>query len=142
MKNRRAAHTTQLSDWVTLTFHAVPGVHVSGLTRIQVLEMDEHFSLYMSPINLNPERPAMPISHPAWYAAELAEATGRFYTQGMPEDTKAFKEGVFTAAEFEKQARLAGDEVVRQYAYVLGRFQGGLLFGDTNIGTGCLDDLF
>ena len=27
--------------------------------------MDEHFSLYMSPINLDPEQPAMPISHPS-----------------------------------------------------------------------------
>ena len=31
----------------------------------------------------------MPISHPAGYAGDLARATGRFYTQGMPEDTKA-----------------------------------------------------
>jgi predicted AlkP superfamily phosphohydrolase/phosphomutase len=46
----------------------------------------------------------------------------------MPEDTKAFKGGVFTPAEFEAQAHIAGAEVERQYAYVLGRFQGGLLF--------------
>ena len=32
--------------------------------------------------------PALPISTPGDYAAELARATGRFYTQGMPEDTK------------------------------------------------------
>ena len=70
----------------------------------------------------------MPISHPGSYAGQLAAATGPFYTQGMPEDTKAFKAGVFTAAEFEKQAQIAGDEVVRQYAYVLDRFRDGLLF--------------
>ena len=33
----------------------------------------------------------MPISRPAAFAAQLAQATGgRFYTQGMPEDTKAY----------------------------------------------------
>jgi predicted AlkP superfamily phosphohydrolase/phosphomutase len=70
----------------------------------------------------------MPISHPGSYAGQLAAATGPFYTQGMPEDTKAFKAGVFTAAEFEKQARIAGAEVERQYGYVLNAFQDGLLF--------------
>ena len=35
----------------------------------------------------------MPISAPGDYAAELAAATGRFYTQGMPEDTKGLKTG-------------------------------------------------
>jgi predicted AlkP superfamily phosphohydrolase/phosphomutase len=72
--------------------------------------------------------PAMPISTPDSFASELAAATGRFYTQGMPEDTKAFKEGVFTPEEFERQARLAGEEVERQYGYVLDRFEDGLLF--------------
>jgi predicted AlkP superfamily phosphohydrolase/phosphomutase len=70
----------------------------------------------------------MPISTPKSFAAQLARATGRFYTQGMPEDTKAFKEGVFSADEFVAQSRLAGEEVQRQYAYVLDRFDDGLLF--------------
>jgi predicted AlkP superfamily phosphohydrolase/phosphomutase len=86
------------------------------------------FGMYVTPLNLDPMSPAMPISTPESFAAELAAATGRFYTQGMPEDTKAFKEGVFTPAEFEKQAHLAGEEVERQYAYVLDRFEDGLLF--------------
>ena len=41
------------------------------------------------PINLDPVAPALPVSVPDGYAAELAAATGRFYTQGMPEDTKS-----------------------------------------------------
>ena len=65
----------------------------------------------------------MPVSHPAEYAADLAQATGRFYTQGMPEDTKALKTGVLTDAEFLAQARIAGDENRRQYHYVLDRFE-------------------
>ena len=62
------------------------------------------------------------------YAAELAEATGRFYTQGMPEDTKGLKTGVLTDAEFLAQARIAGEENLRQYDYVLDQFTDGLLF--------------
>ena len=50
------------------------------------------------------------MSSPGAYAADLARATGRFYTQGMPEDTKGLKTGVLTAAEFLQQARIAADE--------------------------------
>ena len=46
----------------------------------------------------------------------------------MPEDTKGLKTGVLTPAEFLAQARIAGDEVRRQYAYVLDRFHDGFLF--------------
>ncbi len=44
----------RLSDWVTLRFRAAPGIAVSGITRLLVIEMDDHFSLYMSPINIDP----------------------------------------------------------------------------------------
>ena len=93
----------QLSDWLTLTFNAAPGVHVSGMTRIQVLEMGEHFSLYVSPINLDPERPAMPISHPAYYATYLAKRIGSYATLGLAEDTWALNEGVTSEATFLQQ---------------------------------------
>jgi predicted AlkP superfamily phosphohydrolase/phosphomutase len=82
----------------------------------------------VSPLNIDPEAPALPISTPDSYAAELARASGRFYTQGMPEDTKALNEGVFTREEFLTQARLAGEEVIGQYRSVLADFRSGLLF--------------
>ena len=93
----------QLSDWIRLTFRAVPGVNVSGMTRIQVLEMGEHFSLYVSPINLDPERPAMPISHPSYYATYLAKRIGPYSTLGLAEDTWALNEGVTSERTFLQQ---------------------------------------
>ena len=66
-----------LSDWVTLTFHAAPGVDGQRHRRgCSCTEMDEHFSLYVSPINIDPEQPAMPISHPSYYATYLAKKIG------------------------------------------------------------------
>ena len=50
----------------------------------------------MSPLNFDPMAPALPISTPASFAAELARATGRYYTQGMPENTGALSAGVFS----------------------------------------------
>ena len=116
------------TDWVPISLPLVPTQSVAVIARFYLKEVRPGFGLYVTPLNLDPMGPVMPISTPASYAAELAAATGRFYTQGMPEDTKAFKEGVFTQAEFEAQAHMAGEEVERQYGYVLDRFRGGLLF--------------
>jgi hypothetical protein len=93
----------QLSEWVTLTFRAAPGIKVTGITRLLVTDLDEHFSLYMSPINLDPEKPAMPISHPSYYATYLAKRVGAFSTLGLAEDTWALNEGVTDDGTFLKQ---------------------------------------
>jgi predicted AlkP superfamily phosphohydrolase/phosphomutase len=84
----------QLTDWVSLPFRAAPGVTVHGISRLLVTELDEHVSLYLSPINLDPERPAMPISHPSFYATYLAKRVGPFATLGLAEDTSALNDGV------------------------------------------------
>ena len=56
----------RLSEWLTVRFHAAPGIVVTGICRLLVTELDEHVSLYMTPINLDPDKPAMPISHPSY----------------------------------------------------------------------------
>lgn len=116
------------SDWLPVSFSLAPTQSLGGEVRFFLKGLDPFFELYASPVNIDPMDPAMPVSHPDSYAAELAEATGRFYTQGMPEDTKGLKTGVLTDAEFLTQARLAADENRRQYRYVLDRFDDGLLF--------------
>jgi predicted AlkP superfamily phosphohydrolase/phosphomutase len=93
----------RLSDWVTLTFRAAPGIKVTGITRLLVTDAGEHFSLYMSPINLDPEKPAMPISHPSYYATYLAKRVGAFSTLGLAEDTWALNEGVTDDGTFLQQ---------------------------------------
>ena len=45
--------------------------------------------LYMTPVNIDPRDPAQTIATPAQYAYDLAEDAGPFYTEEMPEDTKA-----------------------------------------------------
>jgi len=116
------------TDWVPVSFPLAPTQSLPGEVRFYLKALDPFFELYTSPINIDPLAPAMPVSHPDDFATELAEATGRFYTQGMPEDTNGLKMGVLTDREFLAQARLAGEENLRQYKYVLDRFTGGLLF--------------
>jgi predicted AlkP superfamily phosphohydrolase/phosphomutase len=116
------------SDWVPITFDLIPTQHLPAETRFFLARLDPYFELYVSPVNIDPMAPALPISSDSGYAAELARATGRFYTQGMPEDTKSLKTRVLTPAQFLQQAKIAGDEVRRQYDYTLDRFHDGFLF--------------
>ncbi len=93
-----------LSDWVTITFGAVPGAKVSGICRMMVTEMGEYFSLYMTPLNIDPDKPAMPISHPSYYATYLAKKVGPYSTLGLAEDTWALNEEVIDDGTFLQQA--------------------------------------
>ena len=87
------------SDWVPVKFGLTWG-ELPAQCRFYLKQLNPDFELYVSPLNLDPLSPALPISTPDAYAADLARATGRFYTQGMPEDTKALKAGELTAGEF------------------------------------------
>ena len=127
-REERLLKVGEWSDWVpmSLSIGAMQTVHAA--VRFYLKQLDPDFALYASPLNLDPLRPALPISTPGGYAAELAEATGRFYTQGMPEETKGLKTGVLSRDEFLAQARIAGDENISQFRHVLAGFRQGLLF--------------
>lgn len=116
------------TDWLPVEFPLVPTQSLHGIARFYLKSVRPEFELYATPVNLDPLNPAMPISTPNGYAAELAKATGLFYTQGMPEDTKALTEGAFDRDEFLKQAELTEKEFVKQYKYLLDEFDDGLLF--------------
>ncbi len=92
-----------LSDWIKAEFKAAPGIKVPAICRVQLLEASEHVSLYMTPLNLDPESPAMPISHPSYYATYLAKKVGPYSTLGLAEDTWALNEEVTDDATFLQQ---------------------------------------
>jgi predicted AlkP superfamily phosphohydrolase/phosphomutase len=125
---QRLLRVGEWSDWIPVQFGLAPTQSLPGEVRFFLKGLDPFFELYASPVNIDPLSPAMPVSTPPAYAAELAAATGRFYTQGMPEDTKGLKTGVLTDAEFLAQAKIAGDENRTQFKYVLDRFDDGFLF--------------
>jgi predicted AlkP superfamily phosphohydrolase/phosphomutase len=127
-EEERVLNVGEWSDWVPVTFTLTPVQSLRGMCRLYLKQIRPIFELYVTPINLDPLEPALPISTPASYAATLAHATGRFYTQGMPEDTKALSSGVFDADDFLKQASNSAAENFRQFDYVLDHSSDGLLF--------------
>ncbi len=98
------------SDWVTLEFKAMPGVTVSGIVRFYLMSADPEVHLYMTAIHIDPENPAMPISHPAVYAIYLAKRQGPFATLGLAEDTWALNEEVIDDKAFFEQAMIYARE--------------------------------
>ncbi|HPA46424.1 MAG TPA: alkaline phosphatase family protein [bacterium] len=117
------------SDWVRLDFEAVPWlVNISAIGRFYLKKVRPGFELYLTPLQINPEDPAMPISTPEEWSRELFESLGYFYTKGLPADTKALSEGVFTGHDFWNQSQMIFWESRKALDYLLDTFQEGLLF--------------
>jgi len=117
------------SGWVPVDFELIPYLAgVRGMCRFYLKQVRPTFQLYVTPINIDPADPALPLSTPESYAPELARAAGRFYTQGISEDTKALTAGAFTDAEFIQQARLVLEEQLRVFEVEYPRFESGFFF--------------
>lgn len=117
------------SEWIHLKFPLLPPLAaVHGIARFHLKKARGDFALYLTPVNMDPARSALPISTPPHFAADLAARTGPFYTQGMPEDTRALSSGVFDDALYRQQSLLVLAENLRLFEDSLARFQDGLLF--------------
>jgi predicted AlkP superfamily phosphohydrolase/phosphomutase len=117
------------SPWVRLSFDAIPGLSsVNGIVRFYLKQTSPYLKLYVSPINMDPSNPALPISQPGSLSRRLADSIGPFYTQGFPEDTKALSRGVLEDHEYLQQAMIVLDERIRLLEHELQRFDEGLLF--------------
>jgi predicted AlkP superfamily phosphohydrolase/phosphomutase len=125
---RRLLRVGEWSDWIPIELPLVAWRRLAAECRVYLKRLDPYVEFYVSPINIDPLRPELPISTPLGWAPDLARATGRFYTQGMPEDTKSLRSGVLTADEFLAQARITEEESRRQFRYLIDRFEDGLLF--------------
>jgi len=117
----------ELSDWISLTFNAAPMVKVRGIARVMMTEMNGHFSLYMTPIAIDPEKPAMPISHPSYYSVYLAKMQGKYSTLGLAEDTWALNEEVIEDRHFRELALDIDDERKEMFFTSLSKLRKGSL---------------
>ncbi len=88
------------SDWIRLTFRPGLGIKVRAIARFYISQIQPHFEMYLSPLNIDPEKPALPISHPYIYSVYLAKLLGSFITLGEANDTWALNEGVLSEEAF------------------------------------------
>ena len=123
-----AVHSLTRRDytpWITLRFKPGLGMTVSGIARFYLLETDPHLKLYMTPIHIDPDRPALPVSHPFTYAVYLSKTQGRYATLGLAEDTSALNEGVIDEDAFLDQAYLIHAERERMFLDALDKTRSG-----------------
>jgi len=117
----------QYTDWVQLKFRVAPWVNVSGLARFMLLKGGDTPELYLTPINLDPENPVMPVSHPGFYSTYLAKLLGPYSTLGLAEDTWALNERVLDEDAFLKQTWDFYEERERMFFHCLRRVRKGVL---------------
>jgi predicted AlkP superfamily phosphohydrolase/phosphomutase len=116
------------SDWRVVRFTPnTLGRSVTGICRLYLKSVSP-FGLYVTPVNINPDDPAVPISTPPDYARTLVRELGYFYTQGIVEDTSALTSGILSSEEYCQQVRFVHEERFRFFEHELGRFRKGLLF--------------
>jgi len=116
------------SGWKHVRFNLMPTQNIGGICQFYLKQIHPDFKLYVSPTNIDPADPALPISTPDSYAKELAKRFGPFYTQGLPADTKALSNNILDDGEFLAQDDIVLEERLKMYDYELDRFDSGLLF--------------
>ncbi|MFC1590836.1 alkaline phosphatase family protein, partial [Candidatus Omnitrophota bacterium] len=116
------------SGWVDVRFDAGLFRKIKGIFKFYLVETDPEFKLYVSPINLDPRQPYFPITYPAGYGKELADAIGLFYTQGMPCDTWSVNEKRLMEGAFLEQVGEVLREKKAMLDYELNRMKEGVLF--------------
>jgi predicted AlkP superfamily phosphohydrolase/phosphomutase len=117
------------SDWVSVEFRLIPWfASVKGMCRFYLKQAHPRFELYVSPLNIDPADPALPISTPKSYSRELSDETGEFYTQGIAEDTKALSDGVLDDKEYLTQARTVLAEHRSIFEREFPKFHDGVFF--------------
>ena len=116
------------SGWRHVRFGLIPTQSVHGICLFYLKEVRPKFKLYISPIHMDPARPALPLSTPESYARELERRFGPFFTKGLPADTSALDNGVLDEEEFLTLDHMVYEESMAMLEYELGRFDEGLLF--------------
>ena len=117
------------SEWIQARFPLIPAVKsAAGMFRLYVKKLHPNFELYVSPVNLDPSDPELPVTAPESYSRELAREVGLFYTQGMAQDTAAFRQNVFDREEYIQQSRKVSEDHLKLLRNGIEHFRSGLLF--------------
>ena len=94
----------EYSEWVPVKFKAGLGFSARGIARFYLKQVSPELEVYVTPVNIDPGRPDLPISHPVTYSIYLAKLFGPYATLGLAEDTWALNEEVLDDDAFLVQA--------------------------------------
>lgn len=115
------------TDWVQVSFHLGLSVKARGICRFYLKRFEPPFEMYCTAPQIDPDKPAMPISHPGVFSTYLARQLGPFATLGLAEDTWSLSEGVLDEDAFLEQAYDINAERQRMFFDTLNRVRRGLV---------------
>jgi len=116
----------QYSEWIPVVFGSgMAKAH--GICKVRVTSFAPGFSFYITPVNIDPRNPAMPISNPPHLSLALSRLHGRFATLGLAEDTWALNERVIDEQAFLDQAWAIHEERRQQFFHALDRQPDGVI---------------
>jgi predicted AlkP superfamily phosphohydrolase/phosphomutase len=122
-EDKAVVEAREYTPWMTIPFD-----NCTGIARFYVQTWEEgEIGIYVTPINIDPDSPAMPISHPFVYSIYLAKMMGSYATLGLAEDTWALNERVVDEEAFLKQAWLIFEERKRMLWDVLEKTKKGFM---------------
>jgi len=116
----------QYTDWIKVDFKAGFGVKVRGICKFLLQNTEPHFQLYVTPINIDPEKPVMPVTHPLVFATYLAKKQGPFATLGLAEDSWALNEKALPDDGFIQQCLELDEEREKMFFDSLDKVSKGL----------------
>lgn len=115
----------KLSDWIRVEFKTGV-IKIGGIVQL-VLESLDPVKLYFSPVNIDPEKPSMPVTHPKILSVYLSKLLGPYATLGMAEDTSAVNEGVLSLESLLDQTYYYQKERERIFFDTLKKYKQGLM---------------
>ncbi|UCG32565.1 MAG: alkaline phosphatase family protein [Phycisphaerales bacterium] len=125
----------QWSDWTRLSFDTgipgesvLPGGTMPAACRFYLKAARPYIEVYVTPLQMDPIESSEQLGTPGDFARQLAEDTGPFYTQGIPEDHSALSEGALNRDQYLEQAELVLSERMRHLDYMLEHYKGGFFF--------------
>lgn len=116
----------EYSEWVPVKFKAGLGFSARGICRFYLKQLTPEVEVYVTPVNIDPARPDLPISHPVTYSIYLAKLFGPYATLGLAEDTWALNEEVLDDKAFLAQCYGNHEDRERMFFDALAKTPQGL----------------
>jgi predicted AlkP superfamily phosphohydrolase/phosphomutase len=116
----------EYSEWTPVKFKAQLGFGARGICRFYLKELSPEVEVYVTPVNIDPGKPDLPISHPVTYSIYLSKLFGPYATLGLAEDTWALNEDVLDDDAFLAQCYSNHEDRERMLFDALEKTQQGL----------------
>ena len=116
----------EYTPWIHFRF-GKSGQSVAGIARFLLTGDAAQPSLYVTPIQIDPEKPGLPISQPGYFSVYLAKLLGSFATLGLAEDTTAYNCGAIDGQAFLKQSALIQQEREAMFFNALDHLREGVV---------------